>query len=159
MEGQNHKLFGKVAYEAYKKAVGGKTWNGEDMKEFSEMPKDKQNAWHDAGFAVEQRIEKFDEMTMTIRKFTHETVIRLSEELALLDKAVEARKEDIIEENLKLLRLEKQIAEKQAKYEKLLKPLELSNQFRQGIITCEGKMINESDIDDGDERRYVHDGH
>lgn len=33
------------AYEIYKQAVGGKTWNGEDMKQFQEMPQNIRNAW------------------------------------------------------------------------------------------------------------------
>jgi hypothetical protein len=36
---------GSKAYEIYKEAVGGKTWNGEDMKKFEEMPENIRNAW------------------------------------------------------------------------------------------------------------------
>jgi hypothetical protein len=36
---------GAIAYNAYKNAVDGKTWNGEDMKDFKDMPDKIKNAW------------------------------------------------------------------------------------------------------------------
>ena len=33
------------AYEIYREAVGGVTWNGDKMKEFNEMPEKQRNGW------------------------------------------------------------------------------------------------------------------
>ena len=33
------------AYEVYKKSVGGRTFNGEKMKEFDELPENIKDAW------------------------------------------------------------------------------------------------------------------
>lgn len=42
------------AYNVYKEAVGGLTWNGDKMKEFDEMPEKQRNAW----IAVENHFDK-----------------------------------------------------------------------------------------------------
>jgi len=33
------------AYDIYKHAVGGKSWNGEKLKEYDELPANIKNAW------------------------------------------------------------------------------------------------------------------
>ena len=40
---------GKANYETYREMVGGVTWNGDNMKEFEEIPERLQNAWEFAG--------------------------------------------------------------------------------------------------------------
>ena len=37
--------YGKLCYETYKHAVGGKAWNGDDMLQFHQMPERLQHAW------------------------------------------------------------------------------------------------------------------
>jgi hypothetical protein len=44
--------YGKLNYNLYKNAVGGKTWNGENMKQFDEMPINIQNAWIEGASGV-----------------------------------------------------------------------------------------------------------
>ena len=44
--------FGKINYNAYRDAVGGKTWNGENMKEYNDMPEKIQNAWKQSAWQV-----------------------------------------------------------------------------------------------------------
>ena len=39
---------GELAYDAYKEAVGGKTWNGDDMKSWSELPINIRKGWFEA---------------------------------------------------------------------------------------------------------------
>jgi hypothetical protein len=48
-----------VAYEIYKEAVGGKTFDGKDMKQYEEMPENIRNAWT----AVDNHYTKKPEIT------------------------------------------------------------------------------------------------
>jgi hypothetical protein len=41
-----------IAYEIYKKNVGGITFNGEKMKEFYELPEKIKNAWLQVEFTL-----------------------------------------------------------------------------------------------------------
>ena len=58
--------YGRLNYETYKNMVGGKTWNGDDMLPFHEMPERLQKAWTKSAvevhnFALLERLkgEKF----------------------------------------------------------------------------------------------------
>ena len=46
------KFLGIINYNAYRDAVGGKTWNGENMKDFDEMPDKIKNAWIKSAWEV-----------------------------------------------------------------------------------------------------------
>lgn len=86
---------GKTNYDAYKSSVGGKAWNGDDMKTFEEMPQNIQNAWGEGADAVEKRMYEFDEISKKIRWFLHDTVKRLSEELSMYDTLLKDKKEEL----------------------------------------------------------------
>jgi hypothetical protein len=45
---------GEICYNAYKEAVGGKTWNGDTMKTYDEMPEHAQYAWTKAGVVAKR---------------------------------------------------------------------------------------------------------
>lgn len=54
---QSDDLLGKIAYNAYTKSVGGKSWNGDDLPTWDEMSLDIKKerlvtAWKEAGQAV-----------------------------------------------------------------------------------------------------------
>ena len=46
------KSYGQIAYEAYSKAVGGKSWNGEPLKTWEELPGYIRHAWVTAANTV-----------------------------------------------------------------------------------------------------------
>lgn len=43
---------GKLAFEAYGKATGGKTYDGRDIPKYEELPEGIRKAWERAGAAV-----------------------------------------------------------------------------------------------------------
>jgi hypothetical protein len=43
---------GQIAYEAYAKSTGGKTYDGRDMPAWDKLSERIQQAWHDAANAV-----------------------------------------------------------------------------------------------------------
>ena len=49
---------GRVAFEAYAKSVGGKTWDGKDIPAWETVGKVVQDGWRSAAVAVSQYLNK-----------------------------------------------------------------------------------------------------
>ena len=50
-EPEKHKV-GKAAYDAYAKAVGGKSFNDEPLLHYEALPENIRSAWNEAGVAA-----------------------------------------------------------------------------------------------------------
>ena len=44
--------FGKVNYEAYRKEMNNKAWNGDALKDFEELPENVRNGWIKSAIVV-----------------------------------------------------------------------------------------------------------
>ena len=49
---------GLIAFEAYKKKVGGKTYDGKDMPNWSDVGQSVQDGWRHAAVAVSQYLDQ-----------------------------------------------------------------------------------------------------
>lgn len=108
-----------ISYEIYKKAVGGKTWNGEDMKQFEEMPENIQKGWKaiDEHYTKKKTPEKskvYDELKKKEMKEFEELPPNVKNIFANLDKNYEKL--------LKLQEPKKPKKEKAVKAVKAVKP-------------------------------------
>ena len=57
-----------ISYEIYKKAVGGKTMSGENMKAFDEMPEQQKNGWISVDNHFNKKVEITESPTYELYK-------------------------------------------------------------------------------------------
>lgn len=62
--------YGKFTYDAYVKAVGGLSWNGEKLKEYNELPDNIKEAWKKVFFSCVSFTDDESEVT-NVRLVNH----------------------------------------------------------------------------------------